>query len=57
MKLKPLSPLSSRVYMPTKTKIKRSRSRRDLDLEMIRLLEEENAKRRKGRIRIYPVLD
>ena len=53
-----LKPLSSRVYVPTKTKIKRSR--RDLDLEMIRLklLEEENAKRRKGgRIRIYPVLD
>jgi len=50
-----LKPLSSRAYVPTKTKIKRSR--RDLDLEMIRLLEEENAKRRKGRIRIYPVLD
>ena len=52
-----LKPLSSRAYVSTKTKIKRSR--RDLDLEMIRLklLEEENAKRKEGRIRIYPVLD
>ena len=62
MKLKPLSPLSSRVYMPTKTKIKRSRSRRDLNLGVIResllKLSEEEAKRKEGRkLRIYPVLD
>jgi len=62
MKLKPLSPLSSRVYMPTKTKIKRSRSRRDLDLGVIResllkLLEEEAGRRRFIKPRFYPALD